>query len=89
MSKFISSRAGAWCGMGLVVLVLILTFSMRMVWWSFIDIFFLFMAAFAHLTASYLGKINPYASRMLDTCAFWMLIGGIIALLAEFVAWQI
>lgn len=89
MQNFIRSRGGAWCGMGLIVLVLIFTFSLRTAWWSFIDIFFLFMAAFAHLAASYLAKLNPYASKTLDSCAFWMLVLGIIAFIAEFIAWQI
>lgn len=82
------SKPAAWGGLILALLVIVLTFSLRPVWWTFIDIFFMFMAAFSQFVAVYIKKLNPYASKKLRSCAFIFLILWIVALIAEFIVFQ-
>ena len=89
MKRLIKNKLTAFLAICLIIVVLILTFKLRTVWWGFIDIFFFFMAAFTHLVAVFIADRSPVESRTLDTFSFWMLIGAFVALLCEFVAWQI
>ncbi len=55
MSKLFQSKKWVGVLLAVVILGICLTFTMRQVWWCFIDIFFFFMAAFLpHVT--YFGK---------------------------------
>ena len=89
MSNVMQSRAAAWGGLVLVLVVMVLTFSLRTEWWTFIDQFFLFMMAFCHLAACYLTKVSFLASRKLDVFALICGILFVLALLGEYIAWQI
>lgn len=82
------SKVAAWGAMLLAVAVIGLTFAMRPVWWACIDMFFMFMAAFCHLAAVYLRRLNAYAGRKLDMAA---LICGVLMMLSfigEYVAFR-
>ncbi|MDE5653847.1 MAG: hypothetical protein K2G75_05200 [Muribaculaceae bacterium] len=84
MTRFIRSKTFAWCAFLLVIVVLIATFSLRTAWWAFIDIFFIFMAAFVNLMAVTLKKINPAVGRMLNK---WTLVFCVLWLLAFIGEW--
>ncbi len=88
MNKILKSKAFAWLAFIVVIVILVCTFSMRTVWWSFIDIFFMFMAAFTNLVAVTIKKINPAISSRLDkfTSAFFIL--WIISLIGEWIAFE-
>lgn len=89
MNKILNSKAAAMGALVLVVIVIILTFSIRKeAWWMYIDIFFIFMAVFSHLMALTIQKLNSVASRKLDKIAFWMLILGVVAFIGEWIAFQ-
>ena len=73
----------AWAAMLLIAIVLVCTFQLRTYWWAFIDIFFFFIMAFSHAIACSFARINPGASRRLDTIALICGVAGIIALIVE------
>ncbi len=85
----LKSKFWAWCAFVLIIAVMILTFALRPVWWCFADIFFAFMMVFCHLMAVYLTRYNRYASARLDMVAIICGILTVIALIAEFIAFQI
>lgn len=84
----LQSRAAAWGALILMVLVIVLTFAWRPVWWCFCDEFFGFMAVFCQLVAVYIRKFNYPAFRKLQNFAAIFLILGVVALIVEFILWQ-
>lgn len=88
MNKLLKSKIAAWLAFALVILILCLTFRVRLAWWAFFDVFFLFMASFCHLAAVMLSAINGVVSRKLDKCAFWALVLAVIAFIGEWVAFE-
>lgn len=80
----LKSKTTAWLAFGLVILLLVLTFSMRTVWWAFIDVFFAFMAAFVNLVSVTVKKINPIVSNKLNT---WTIVFGILFVIAFIGEW--
>ena len=89
MNRLIQSKATAWGAFLLIVIMLVLTFSLRSVWWAFFNVFFLFMMVFCHLVAIYLKRYSPLASGKLDAAAFVFGILGILSLIGEYIAWQV
>lgn len=88
MGNIVKSRWGAWGAFAIVIAVMIITFSMRGEWWTFIDIFFAFLMVFFHLIAVYFNKI-PAISKQLD---LWALIFGVLTVLAiigEYIAYAV
>lgn len=85
----LKSKLFAWLAFVLVVVIIGLTFRLRPVWWAFSDIFFAFMMVFCHLMAVYIARLNSYASRKLDVCALVFGILTAVALIVEFVLFQI
>ncbi|MBD5295902.1 MAG: hypothetical protein HDS25_06240 [Bacteroides sp.] len=88
MTRFFRSKLFAWLAFALVIIMLVATFSVRTVWWGFIDIFFAFMAAFINLMAVILKKINPVVSRMLDKWTFIFCILFLLAFIGEWIAYS-
>ena len=80
---FIKSKLLAWAAFALVIAMIVMTFMLRGEWWSFIDVFFLFLMAFCHLMAVYMIKV-PRLSSQLDTCALVCAILGLVAFLVEY-----
>ncbi len=80
-----------WVGIALIVIIVIicLTFTLRVTWWSYIDVFFFFMAAFCQLIAVTLGVKIPQVGAKLSMIAFLCAVLGIIALIGEAIAWNI
>lgn len=89
MKNLLKSKIAALAAFIVVIVIVIATFSLRVQWWCFIDIFFAFMAVFSHLAALLLGKFSPHAGKLLDKTAFWCLVLAVLSFVAEFVAWQI
>lgn len=87
--KLLESKMAALGGVILVVIVIVLTFGLRPAWWAFIDLFFLFMMAFSHLAAVFLGSYNRRAGKKLDRVAAVCGVLWILALIGEFVAFQV
>lgn len=85
MTKIFKSRLTAWLAFALVIVLLVVTFRVRTVWWAFIDIFFAFMAAFVNLVAVNVRRLNPVVSARLNTAAFIFGILFIVAFLAEWI----
>ena len=83
------SKAAAWAAFVVIVILMAITFGLRPVWWTFADMFFAFMMVFCHLMAVYLVKLNIHSSRKLDFMALVFGILTIVALIAEYVAYQI
>lgn len=75
--------------MVLVILVIIITFGMRQAWWAYSDIFFAFMMVFCQLVAVYIEKFNSHAFRTLQMCALIFGALMILALIGEFIAFQV
>lgn len=71
-----------------VLVIIVLTFKMRTQWWAMTDLFFIFMAVFAHLMALLLGSYSPVASRKLDVAALVCACLGVVALIGEYIAFQ-
>ena len=88
MNKLLESRAAAWTALILVIILIIVTFRMRSVWWSFIDLFFVFMMVFSHLAALYLKRMSPQAGRTLDRVAFVCALLTVVAFVGEYIAFQ-
>ena len=84
MKKILRSKLTAWIAFAVVIVLLVVTFQIRTVWWAFIDIFFAFMAAFVNLVSVTVEKINPIVSRKLN---FWTLVFCILFILAFIGEW--
>lgn len=84
MKNVLKSELFAWMALVVVIAVLCVTFSMRTVWWAYIDIFCAFMMVFIHLMAVYLGKKLPGVGNQLDTVAF---IFGALMIVSFAVEW--
>lgn len=70
-----------------VILIICTTFSMRGTWWSFIDVFCFFMAAFMQLMALTLGAKIPTAGKQFSVLALVFALVGVVALIGEAIAW--
>lgn len=90
MDKILKSKGAAWGALILVIFILIATFSFRRAfdWWAFIDIFFAFMAAFAHAMSVTISKINQYVGRKLDLIALVLFALAVVAFIVEFILFQ-
>lgn len=86
--KLSESKCAAAGALVLVVLVIVLTFGLRPVWWAFIDEFFLFMMAFTFFVSVMFGKYNLNAKRKLQKISFICGILWIVSLIGEFIAFQ-
>lgn len=84
MKKFLQSKVTAWAAFILVLIFLVCSFKSRIEWWMFIDVFFLFMAAFVNLVVCYIRNINSPVARMLNN---WSLIFGLLFILAFIGEW--
>ncbi|MDE6392921.1 MAG: hypothetical protein K2L59_06620 [Muribaculaceae bacterium] len=89
MKKLLESKLTAWAAMLLVVVMVFLTFLLGTPWWGFIAEFFCFMAVFSHLVSLYLRRMNVWAARRLDTCAFVCLIVAVVGFVAEYVVFNL
>ncbi len=90
MKSLLQSKAATAGALVLCIISIILTFTIRKEqWWMFIDIFFIFMAIFSHFMALTIVKLNDVAARKLDAIAFWLLIVGVIAFFAEWIAFSV
>ena len=88
MNKLLESRAAAWTALILVIILIIVTFRMRSVWWSFIDLFFVFMMVFSHLAALFMKRMSPQAGRTLDRVALVCGVLTVAAFIGEYIAFQ-
>ena len=89
MKNLLYSKTVAWLALCLVVIIIIFTFTIRPVWWTFIDEFFAFMMVFTQLMALYIIKTSVYAAKKLQLCAAVFGILMILALIGEFIAYQV
>lgn len=78
MSNLRRSKVCAWGAMIIVVAVLVCTFPLKTVWWTYFDVFFAFMMAFFHLMAVYMKRI-PNISKTLD---LWALVFGVLMIVS-------
>ena len=81
-TNVLKSKAFAWAALVLVILVIGFSFPIRTVWWSFSDVFFIFMMVFSHLMA-------VFASKKLDFFALIFGILGVVALIVEAVLFSL
>lgn len=88
-NRILKSKALAWAAFVLVIAVIGISFSLRKVWWSFSDIFFVFMMVFCHLMAVNLAKLNVFASKKLDVIALVFGVLTVIALIVEAILFQL
>ncbi|MDE6812162.1 MAG: hypothetical protein K2J15_07430 [Muribaculaceae bacterium] len=86
MSKILNSKLTAWLAFGLVIILLVLTYAMRTVWWAFIDVFFAFMASFVNLVSVTVRKINPVVSGKLNTWTLIFCVLFVLAFVGEWIA---
>ena len=86
--KLTESKGAAVGALVLVVLIIVLTFGLRPVWWAFIDEFFLFMMAFTYFVSVMIGKYNLNAKRKLQKIAIVCGVLWIVAIIGEFIAFQ-
>lgn len=89
MRNLLYSRMAAWIAMIVIVCIIILTFSIRPYWWTFIDEFFAFMAVFCQLIATYTYKINTYAAKKLQVFAAVFGVLMILSLIGEYIVYTI
>ena len=75
-------------GLVLVIACLILNVSMHVTWWSYIDIFFVFMAIFCRLMTFLVAKTSPSAAASLNRIAFWCLVLAVISFIVIFFVFQ-
>ena len=87
-NNVLKSKGFAWLAFGVVILILVCTFTMRTVWWSFIDIFFMFMAAFINLVAVTVKNINPPVAAKLNRITIVMLVCWVLSLIGEWIAFE-
>lgn len=83
------SKIYAWSAFAVVIVILVITFTLRTVWWAYSDIFFAFMMVFCHLIAVNISGLNPYASRKLDKAALVFAALMVVALAVEFILFNI
>ncbi len=86
MSKLFQSKKWVGVLLAVVILGICLTFTMRQVWWCFIDIFFFFMAAFLQLMSLIFAKASVKAAAKLQMIALVCLILAVLALVGEAIA---
>lgn len=84
MKKFFQSKASAWAAFIFVLIYLVATFKMRMAWWMYMDVFFIFMAAFLNLVVCYIRNINRPVAQTLNN---WALIFGLLFIAAFIGEW--
>lgn len=71
----------------LVVIVgICITFVHRVVWWSHIDAFFMFIAAFLHLMATFQPQQLQIVAKKLSVASLIFTALGILALIGEAIA---
>lgn len=87
-NTILESKPAALAAFILIIILLVATFSLRGPWWTFIDIFFLFMMAFTHLIAATTASRNRYAASRLDKIACVCGIAGVVAFIAEWIIFQ-
>lgn len=85
----LKSKAMAWAALALVLIIIIMTFPTRTVWWSLFDVFFAFMMVFCHIMSLYIVKMSPAASRKMDIAALVFGVLMILALIVEFILFQV
>ena len=78
-----TSKLCAWGAFIIVMVVMVLSFPVRKVWWAFTDIFFAFMMVFFHLIAVYFHKL-PGISKQLDVAALVCGLLMVVALVVEY-----
>lgn len=88
-TKILKSKTAAWCAFLLILLVIILTFPLRNIWWAYFDIFFAFMMVFIHVIALTIEKYNVPAYSKLEKISLIMGILTILSLIGEWIAFQI
>lgn len=68
-----------------------ITFQFRcsLGWWAFADCFALFMTCFTWLMSIVVGKIIPHSGKILQKAALVFAILFVIALIAEFIVYQV
>lgn len=81
--KVLKNKSMAWGALLLIMIILVCTFSLRPYWWSFFDIFFLFMMAFCHAVALTIEKMNRNSASKLETIALIMGILAIVSFIVE------
>ena len=89
MNKVFKSKIAALVAFFLVIIVIILTFGLRPAWWAFIDLFFAFMAAFCHLVALYLGRMNPYIGKRMEMFALIFAVLTVLSFVGEYIAYTV
>lgn len=57
---------------------------MRSAWWSYSDLFFIFMMAFSHLAALYLKRFSASASKTLEQVAMACGVLTVLAFIVEY-----
>ena len=87
--RITESKGAAAGALVLTVLIIVLTFGLRPVWWAFIDEFFLFMMAFTFFVSVMFGKYNLNAKRKLQKISLVCGILWIVSLIGEFIAFQV
>ncbi|MCM1320473.1 MAG: hypothetical protein NC217_08885 [Muribaculaceae bacterium] len=85
--KFYNSRLFTGVALVLIIAVICATFTLRTVWWSYIDIFCFFMAAFCQLMALTVCAKLPRPGATLSLIALAFCIAGVVALIGEAIAW--
>lgn len=88
MRNLLQSKIAAWCALCLIVVIILVTFKLRPVWWCFIDEFFAFMMVFCQLAAVYIYPSNYYAGKKLQLIAAIFCCLMILAIAGEFIALQ-
>ena len=89
MRNLLYSKTVAWLALMVIIAVIVLTFSIRPVWWTFFDEFFAFMMIFCQLVALYIMKFNQFAGKKLQVCAAVFGVLTILSLIAEFIIYQV
>lgn len=88
MKRILDSKPTSIAAFAFSLTYLCLTFKMRSEWWMFADVFFLFMATFAHMIALLLGRFNPFIRKKLELSAVVLGILFLISLIAECVVFE-
>lgn len=82
-TKFFQTKTFAFIYLVITIAIIVCTFKMRTIWWTYFDIFFLFMASFTNLIALSISKLIPASAKLLQKISLVMLIFFIIALITE------
>lgn len=67
----------------LIIILICVTYPLRLQWWAFTDVFCFFMSAFIHLLATLQPPALAAASRKLDMVALVFAVLGVAALIVE------